>query len=379
MKFSPRTRRALAWCLFASGLCLVLAPAGDWLSTAAAQQGLIPSSGGPIVRQIDVQFVGRPSITRERILANMRTSVGQPFSQTTAEDDTRSLFATKDISNVRIFSEPVSDGVKVIVIIQTTATVKDIVIVGAQRIKPRKLLGQITIKRGRLLSEQGVEEDRQKLLDYYHDKGFPDVDIRSSIAMDEPNSTGVVTFTINENGKSALEHVIFEGNHAIKSLTLRFTMKGTRGKTFYSFIDKSGRLDQSKLREDLDSIRELYQNKGYIEVEIPETRIERLTNGDINLVVTIHEGAQYRVGTLNFQGTQVFTDAEIRRFLKMKEGAVYSPKGLKDDVKTIQDYYGSRGYVDAQVSRLEGNPRRRPTASTCATRSRKAACPTSSA
>ena len=132
-------------------------------------------------------------------------------------------------------------------------------------------------------------------------------------------------------------------------------MKDTKGKTFYSLIDKSGRLDPGKLREDLDNVRELYQNKGYVEVEIPETRIERLPSGDVNLVVVIREGPQYRVGTLGFQGTQVFTDAEIRRFLKMKEGAIYSPKGLKDDVKTVQDYYGSRGYVDAKVT-PEGLP-----------------------
>ena len=132
-------------------------------------------------------------------------------------------------------------------------------------------------------------------------------------------------------------------------------MKDTKGKTIIALIDKSGRLDQGKLREDLDNVRELYQNKGYVEVEIPETRVERLASGDINLVVVIREGPQYRVGTLNFQGTQVFTDAEIRRFLKMKEGTLYSPKGLKDDVKTIQDYYGSRGYVDTKVA-PEGLP-----------------------
>ena len=320
------------------------------MSRAAAQQTPLPFTGGPIVRQIDVQFVGRPSITRDRVLANMRTTVGQPFSQTLAEDDTRSLFATRDIANVRIFSEPMSDGVKVIVIIQTTATVKDILIVGADRIKPRKLLRQLTLRRGKLLTEQGVEQDRQKLLDYYRDKGFPDADIKSSIAMDEPNSTGVVTYTVNEGGKSALDHVIFQGNQAIKSRDLRFAMKGTRGKTFYSFIDKSGRLDQNKLREDLDSVRELYQNKGYVDIDIVETRIDRLTNGDVNLIIVVREGQQYRVGTLTFEGTQIFTDAEIRRFLRMKEGAIYSPKGLKDDVKTIEDYYGSRGYVDARVT-----------------------------
>ena len=355
MKFFHRTRRALDLGLLASGVCILLAagPLAPWLPPATAQQpGLIPAtaSGGPIVRQIDVQFVGRPTITRDRVLANMRTAVGQPFSQATAEDDTRSLFASKDISNVRIFSEPLSDGVKVIVIVQTTATVQDIVIVGARQLKPKRLLKQLTLKKNKPLTEQGVEEDRQKLLDYYRDKGFPDVDIKSSIAMDEPNSKGVVTFTVNEGGKSSLDHVIFEGNHAVPSRDLRFAMKGTRGKTFYSFIDKSGRLDQSKLKEDLDSIRELYQNKGYVDIDILETRIQHLSNGDINLVIVLQEGRQYRVGSLTFEGTQVFTDAEIRRFLKMKEGAIYSPKGLKDDVKTIEDYYGSRGYVDSHVT-----------------------------
>ena len=77
----------------------------------------------------------------------------------------------------------------------------------------------------------------------------------------------------------------------------------------------------------------------------------------MNLVVVVHEGPQYRIGSLTFSGTQIFTASEIRRFLKMKEGAIYSPKGLKDDQKTIKDYYGSRGYIDTEV-----NPEGLPTA-----------------
>ena len=33
-------------------------------------------------------------------------------------------------------------------------------------------------------------------------------------------------------------------------------MKDTRGKDIISFIDKSGRLDQGKLKEDLDAVRD---------------------------------------------------------------------------------------------------------------------------
>ena len=49
----------------------------------------------------------------------------------------------------------------------------------------------------------------------------------------------------------------------------------TKGKTLISFFDKSGRLDEAQLQQDLDSIRELYQNHGYIDVEIKDVRKER--------------------------------------------------------------------------------------------------------
>ena len=320
----------------------------------AAAQALLPPTG-PIVRQIDVQYAGRPTVTRDRILANMRTTVGQPFNQGNVEEDIRTLLATGDITNARIFSEPAGDGVKVIVIVATRATLKDTVFQGNEHLSARKLRGQLTLKKGKPLNEETVETDRQKLLDYYHDKGFNDVDIKSSVATNDTDNTGVITYTINEGTKSSLDHVFFEGNKAISTSALRHLMKNTRGKDIIAFIDKSGRLDQGKLKEDLDSIRDAYQEKGYVDIDIPETRLQRLSNGDVNLVVVVREGPQYHVGTLSFEGTQIFTDAEIRRFLKMKEGAIYSPKGLKDDVKTIGDYYGSRGYVDARAT-PEGLP-----------------------
>ncbi len=344
----PRRHRAARFFLLLA-LCLPLVLCLGPLNLVPAARAQAPGAAGPTVREIDVRYVGRQTITRDRVLAQMRTAVGQPYRQTNAEEDIRRRYGTGDVTNVRIFSEPAAGGVKVIVILQTRATVRDVVITGSQRFSPRKLLREISSKKGKVLSEETVEQDRQKLLDFYREHAFPDVDIQSNISMDDRANSGLVTFTVNEGGKSVLREVKFEGNRAVSTRELRKTMKDTKGKTILAFADKSGRLDPSKLREDLDSVRELYQNKGFIEIEIPETRIERLTTGDVNLVVVIREGPQYRVGALNFQGNQVLTDAEIRRFLKMKEGTIYSPKGLKDDVKTIQDYYGSRGYVDARI------------------------------
>src|SRR5438552_8791772 len=123
----------------------------------------------------------------------------------------------------------------------------------------------------------------------------------------------------------------------------------TQRKTLYSFIDKSGRLDETQLEQDINSVREWYQDHGYIDVEVKEVRRDR-TNGKMTVVVVLAEGAQYHVGKLTINGTKVATEQKVRTLLKMKEGSVYSPKQIRDDSKKIADAYGSGGYFDLQVT-----------------------------
>ncbi len=307
------------------------------------------------MRSIEIQYAGPATVSRERVLGNMRTTVGQPFTQQAVEDDIRSLYATGDITNVRIFSEAEGDGVKVIVVVQTRSTIRQIEIVGTQRIGARTLKKRITSKVGGVLNEEVVESDRQKIVGLYQDRGYSEINVQAQVEVNEQAGNATITFTVTEGAKAVLKRVIFEGNDKVKTGELRKAMKGTRGQTLYSFIDKSGRLEDVKLREDLESVRELYQNKGYIDIEIVRTRTEKQSGGGVFLYVTVREGTQYRVSKLAFDGNRVFTEADVRRFLKMKEGSLYTPKDLKTDVKTITDYYGSRGYVDMRVA-PDGEP-----------------------
>ena len=100
-------------------------PAGQ--NAAAPGQGVPQAPAGqppqaaqrqsPIVRQIEIQYAGPATLSRQRILSNMKTTVGQPYSELTVEDDVRSLYATGLVTNVRIYGEPLPDGVKVIVVV----------------------------------------------------------------------------------------------------------------------------------------------------------------------------------------------------------------------------------------------------------------------
>ena len=347
-------RRLLAAGL-AAGLLLPGLGGGNLSPLLPLAPSAMAQAPGPIVRSIEIQYAGPASVSRERVLSNMRTTVGQPFTQQAVEDDIRSLYATGDITNVRIFSEPESDGVKVIVVVQTRSTIKQIDIAGSQRIRARTLKKGLTSKVGGILNEEVVETDRQKIVTRYQDRGFSEINVQAQVDVNEQAGTATITFTVSEGSKAVLKRVVFDGNQKVKTSELRKAMKGTRGQTFYSFLDKSGRLEDVKLREDLEAVRELYQNKGFIDVEIVQTRTEKSSGGGVTLYVTVREGIQYRVTKVTFDGNRVFTEADIRRFLKMKEGTLYTPKDLKIDVKTITDYYGSRGYVDMRIG-PDGQP-----------------------
>ena len=302
---------------------------------------------GAIVRSIDVQYAGPKTLSRESILSQIRTAVGEPYSDAVVEQDIRNLYKTGQVQNVRIFGEASGDGVKVVVVVQTRALLKEIEIDGAHRFQPERVRREIKIKMNAPASEDSLVEARQKIIDLYRRFGYNDMSVEYRLDTDESRGTSRLVFTIDEGEKGTVSRLRFEGNTAFSDRTLRHQMK-TKGKTLISFLDKSGRLDETQFQEDLDKVREWYQNHGYVDVEVKEVRKERV-NGRMTLVIVVNEGIKYHVGKLRFVGFKSTTEAKIRANIKMKEGSVYSPKALKDDAKALADGYGSGGYVDLDL------------------------------
>jgi outer membrane protein insertion porin family len=304
--------------------------------------------GPPIIKSIDVQFAGPATVSKERILAQIRTAVGQPYSDQVVEDDIRNLYKTGGIQNVRIFAQPEGEGVKVIVAVQTRAIIREIVIDGAQRIKAKRLRKEITVKLNSPVNEDELQKSRQKIIDHYQARGFTDVNVEFRVEpIDETRGTARVIYTVQEGARGAVRRVEFQGNEHFSDKILRKQMK-TRGKTWLAVFDKSGRLDEAQLQQDLDKIKEFYQNHGYIDAEVKDVRKER-QNGPLVITIAVTEGIQYHVNKLTFSGFKETTEQKLRGVTKMKEGSVYSPKGLHDDAKAIADAYGSGGYVDLVV------------------------------
>jgi len=300
---------------------------------------------GPAVKEIAVEYDGPPAISKERVLANLATQVGQPYSERAAEQDIRALYATGGISNVRMFAEPQGEGVKVTVLIRGLPAIEEVIIEGAEQIKLARVKSEISTKVGGPLSEERIEDDRQKILKLYEDRNFAEVQVRTS-TKELGGKKGVrVVFSISEGPKLIVRRVNFTGNYAVLPKDLLKVMK-TRPYNILSFLNKSGKLLPAQIDEDKSAIRSLYQNRGFADVAITDFNTVPLGKDGVEVNIAINEGIQYKINSLKLEGVNVAPADQVKRELKMIEGSLYTPKGMTADLKALRNFYGSRGYVD---------------------------------
>ena len=306
-------------------------------------------SAGPIIKEIAVETVGAPSISKDRVLANLATKVGKPYSERTAEQDVRALYQTGGVSNVRLFAEPLGDGVKVTVLLQGRPVVEEVIIEGAQDIPLNRVRRDLGVKPGDVVNDEKIEQDRQKILTLYEDRNYSDVSVQYRVEEIPGKNRARVIFAITEGPKLIVKKIVFNGNDSVLSKDLRAVMK-TKPLDLLTFFNKSGRLTPSQVEEDRAAIRTLYQNRGFADVDVAQIETQPLEKGGVELVVNITEGTQYRVNNIAVDGVNIVPQGEVASLLKMNAGQLFTPKGMSDDIKAMRDFYGSRGYVDMTIA-----------------------------
>jgi outer membrane protein insertion porin family len=232
--------------------------------------------------------------------------------------------------------------------VQPKPLIKEIVITGFKAINEARIRKEIKSKVGTPLNEQQVSIDSDKIRELYLDRGYNQVQVTYKTDVNEEFGRAVVTFNITESTKAYITKILFQGNASLKDRELKKQMK-TKEKNWLSFINKSGRYKDEQIEEDLRALKQYYQSKGYIDMLITDFQTVSQKDKEMQLVISIKEGQQYRVGTIEHKGNQLFSSDQIRAKSKMLENTIYSPQALQNDIEAIQDLYGQRGYIDVDV------------------------------
>ncbi|MDA0766127.1 MAG: outer membrane protein assembly factor BamA [Verrucomicrobia bacterium] len=319
--------------------------AACWPSLVHAQDDFT----GKKVSSIVFKYRG-PETVDEAVLRNfMSIKVGSPFDPELLDNDIKRLYESGLVDDVRFLAEPAGDSIQLIAEVVTRPVLGGVGFVGHTIFSDEKLAKVSELKAGGTLSDVEILAARRKIEEQYRSFGYPDVLVTHRLQETERPGVSDLIFVIDEGAKSEVRKIRFVGNTAFKSVDLRREME-TKQKNWLSWINKSGRIDPAELEQDFDRILDYYRNNGYLRAKIVNVDRTPVKDGRVDLVITIEEGGKYTVQSVGFGKMSVFTPDQLNAALSLNAGEPYSAKKVRDDMRMIKSYYGSRGYADVTVS-----------------------------
>jgi outer membrane protein insertion porin family len=176
--------------------------------------------------------------------------------------------------------------------------------------------------------QDAFERDIAVLSAMYYDRGFLSVSISTPRIMLTPDRNGIeVSLTIDEGPRYKIRQLrVYErgpGGAEVEPLdgrrNLRMMVRSEAGQYF----------NRAELLEDLQSIRTMYRDKGYANVEAnPQTQLDPETH-EVDVTVPVERGPLVYFERIEIRGNTKTRDKVIRRELEVTEGELFSETKLE--------------------------------------------------
>jgi outer membrane protein insertion porin family len=320
-------------------------------SLFAQQPARTPADGQPVVNELRIEYTSVRTVSEGAVRASIQLREGMPYSPAMVDQSVRALYATGLIEFVEVSVVPLANNkVDVIFSVAPKYRVGQVRFEGNDRFSNRRMNRQIEMEAGNFLDDFRVASDAQKIRDYYVDKGFPDAEVDFDIERNRLTGTADVTFEIHEGGRVRIAKVLFEGNDSISDRRLRRSIK-TKRRTLLSFLTGTGRFDEVQFEADLEILRNVYRNQGFLDVRVrlADDGLYVSNRGRMTITLKVEEGERYYVGGFEVSGNTIFTDRELLGAHALRTGDPFSPEAVDRASGALTDYYTSRGYLDAFI------------------------------
>jgi len=302
----------------------------------------------PVVRDIEIRNLGSGSVDSGYVLAHTRTRAGDELDRRRVAGDVKKLLSSGRFSHVDAEIAEIEDGVRLVYAIRNKHRLAEpVVIHGIGWYRARRLRDLIELQPGDLVDDQVMAARSIRIEESYRERSFNDVSVSWEIE-EAGLEAGLakVTLTVNEGERSRVRDVRFSGNELVTGKAL---WKAVEPRPWWNLARWFKRMQYGP--DELEAARlrvlDLYLNKGFLDVKVRQPRLARDDEGCLVLTVAVEEGVSYRFGKIVIEGVSIFPEAEIERLVAAKEGETASAGSLRRTVGAVEDYYGSRGYVNA--------------------------------
>ncbi|MEI8016322.1 MAG: outer membrane protein assembly factor BamA [Nitrospira sp.] len=311
------------------------------------------------VKVTAIEIRGNKRIESPAIAGRLTLKPGDPYTPENVRGQIKIIYETGYFEDVQVETQPGAGGVALAFLVREKPFITEIVFDGNKALSDDKLKEKITIKSQAFLDQLQAKESAEKVRLAYQGDGYFNCRVIPIVqSLDEDRKR--LTFLIKEGEKARVKTVIFDGLHAATKDEMFKVMATREWIPWYGLITQmklpsalsdAGVLKQEEMNNDVERVKEVLLNKGYLNVRVglPTAELDDAKQWFV-VTYTVIEGEPFTIGEIGFRGNTVFEDPELRQGLKIKEGEIFQRQKLRDEITRLNDLYGSRGYSFADTS-----------------------------
>jgi outer membrane protein insertion porin family len=296
----------------------------------------------------DIRVEGLQRISAGSVFAALPVAVGDVVDERTIRAATRSLFATGNFDDIQIGQ----DGNVLVIIVTERPSISEINIEGNKAIETDALLDGLKnagLAVGQVFQRSTLEGMQQELQRQYVMQGRYDAKIETEV-IPEPRNRVNIKIDVDEGTVAAIKHINVVGNTVFTDKELRDEFElHTTG--WLSFLTNDDKYSKEKLKGDLETLTSYYMDRGYLQFHIDSTQVSVSPNKkEVFITANITEGDVYSVSSVGLSGDLVLPEADLRRFLMISDGQIFSQRMVTSTEEALKKRLGDEGYNFAKVT-----------------------------
>ena len=320
--------------------------AGVW----ALLFGATASASEPFVVK-DIRVEGIQRTEAGTVFSYLPLKVGDTVTDERATAALHTLFSTGFFKDVQLLAD---QGV-LVVRVQERPTIASVELNGIKDFPKPQLLDNLKLvglAEGRIFDKAMLEKSEQELKRQYIARGKYAVEVTTTVTELERNRVAV-KLDVTEGDPSKIRQINFVGNTHYRDKTLLGEMKLTTPGIF-TWLTNNDQYSKPKLQADMEAIRSLYLNSGYMDFSIDSTQVSiSADKKDIYITLNITEGEPYTVSDIKMAVAKgEFGDEQLRGMINIRPGQTFSRQALTEASDRIREELGDKGYAFANISAI---------------------------
>jgi len=215
-------------------------------------------------------------------------------------------------------------------------TIAVIKVKGNKAISTATILSKIKSKPGDVFSQDQLNADLKRLFSLGF---FTDI----SIETEDYETGAAVTFVVVE--RPLVSSIIFVGNKAIRSDKLKKEIKSAEKEM----------LDETRLKQDIEQIKEMYKKKGYQLVDVKYDINADKEKNTSQVTITINEKNRVKIRKVNFTGNKNIPSKQLLKSMSTRPDTLFTSGYIKEetlqtDLEKLKYLYDGKGFLDAKIT-----------------------------